>query len=481
MPLFHLKKRRSTPMAIGILCLLAGCAIPPKDTPLSEFKPVISYQTGKSFHATTVQWPSDHWWEVYRDRQLDQLMQEGLAEANDIRMAEARLKLAQAATSMSRSSLFPTLGARASVDQERQSYHYLMDKAFVPQGWNDGGIANLNFNWEIDFWGKNRAALAAAKGEQQAAEAEAAAARLAVSSGIAGAYAQLASLYASRDAASSALRVRNDSLKLMQSRYNQQLENESALERAKSNQQNTIANLAEIDEAIALAKNQMAALLGKGPDRGLAIERPRIRGGRYSGLPKDLPLDLLGRRPDILAARLRAEASVKRIEEAKATFYPNVNLTAMIGRQALGLDLLQKQDATLGSIGPAVSLPILDGGRLRARYARSKASQEMAVATYDQTLVRALKDVADAVVSKRQLSVRLNATQKAVNAAQNAYDIVKNRYEGGLATYLEVLAAEDAMIGARGAAAALQARSFALDVQLVRALGGGFREMEKTK
>ena len=105
----------------------------------------------------------------------------------------------------------------------------------------------------------------------------------------------------------------------------------------------------------------------------------------------------------------------------------------------------------------------------------------MAVATYDQTLVRALKDVADAVVSKRQLSVRLKATSNAVKAAQNAYDIVKNRYEGGLATYLEVLAAEDAMIGARGAAAALRARSFALDIQLVRALGGGFRDMEKTK
>nr|WP_321456173.1 efflux transporter outer membrane subunit [uncultured Cohaesibacter sp.] len=475
------KAKRATPVALGILFLLAGCAIPPKDTPLAEMKPVSSYQTGKSLLANRAQWPSDHWWESYKDQQLNNLMKEGLAEANDIRLANARLKLAQAATSMSKSTLFPNLGVNASVDQERQSYHYLMDEAFVPQGWNDGGIATLNLNWEIDFWGKNRAALAAAKGEQKAAEAEAAAARLAVSSSIAQAYAGLATLYASRDAAASALRVRNDSLKLMQSRFNQQLENESALERAKSNQQSTIARLAAIDEQIALAKNQMAALLGKGPDRGLSIKRPRVSGGHYYGLPNQLPLDLLGRRPDIVAARLRAEAAVKHVDEAKAAFYPNVNITAMIGRQALGLDLLHKPDATLGSVGPAVSLPILDGGRLRAGLSRTKASQEMAVATYDQTLVRALKDVADAVVSKRQLSVRLNATSNAVKAAQNAYDIVKNRYEGGLATYLEVLAAEDAMIGARGEAAALRARSFALDVQLVRALGGGFREMEKTK
>ena len=481
MSLFNLKPNRAAPMAIGIVCLLAGCAIPPKDTPLAEMKSASSYQTGKSFLANAAQWPSDHWWEAYKDTQLNQLMNEGLKEANDVRIAQARLKLAQAATGMSKASLFPNVGARASVDQERQSYHYLMDEAFVPQGWNDGGIATLNLNWEIDFWGKNRAALAAAEGEQKAAEAEAAAARLAVSSSIAQAYAGLATLYASRDAASSALRVRNDSLKLMQSRFSQQLENESALERAKSNQQSTIARLAAIDEEIALAKNQMAALLGKGPDRGLSINRPRVTGGHYYGLPRQLPLDLLGRRPDIVAARLRAEAAVKHVDEAKASFYPNVNLTAMIGRQALGLDLLHKGDATLGSIGPAVSLPILDGGRLRAGLKRSRASQEMAVATYDQTLVRALKDVADAMVSKKQLSVRLTATNNAVKAAQNAYDIVKNRYEGGLATYLEVLAAEDAMIGARGAEAALRARSFALDVQLVRALGGGFREMEKTK
>ena len=478
---FNLNHHRATPMALSILILLAGCAIPPKDTPLTEMKSVESYQTGKSLLSSAAQWPSDHWWEAYKDKQLNQLMKEGLSQANDIRLAQARLKLAKAATGMSKASLLPNVGAQASVDQERQSYHYLMDEAFVPQGWNDGGIATLNFNWEIDFWGKNRAALAAAKGEQQAAEAEAAAARLAVSSGIAQAYAQLASLYASRDAASSALRVRNDSLKLMQSRFNQQLENESALERAKSNQQSTIARLAAIDENIALAKNQMAALLGKGPDRGLSIKRPRVNGGHYYGLPNQLPLDLLGRRPDIVAARLRAEAAVKRVDEAKASFYPNVNLTAMIGRQALGLDMLHAGDATLGSIGPAVSLPILDGGRLRSGFMRSKASQEMAVATYDQTLTRALKDVADAMVSKRQLSVRLRATRNAVQAAQNAYDIVKNRYEGGLATYLEVLAAEDAMIGARGAAAALRARSFALDIQLVRALGGGFRDMEKTK
>ena len=300
-------------------------------------------------------------------------------------------------------------------------------------------------------------------------------------SGIAEIYAQLSALYADRDATASALRVRKDTVRLIGSRYDQKLENESALERVKAAEQQTVAGLAALDEQIALVKNQLAAMLGKGPDRGLDIKRPRVHGGRYSALPKNLPLDLMGRRPDIVAARLRAEAASKRIKEAKASFYPNVNLAAMIGKQALGLDMLTKADSTLGSIGPAVSLPILDGGRLRAGFRSAEASYKLAVASYDQTLVQALKEVADAVVSKRQLGARLSATQKSAQAAEKAYTIVKQRYDGGLATYLEVLAAEDAMISARRATAALRARAFALDVQLVRALGGGFRNVEKPR
>ncbi|SNY92141.1 efflux transporter, outer membrane factor (OMF) lipoprotein, NodT family [Cohaesibacter sp. ES.047] len=481
MSLFKQEFSRTKPLVLSLICLLAGCAIPPKEGDLAHIKPVTAYQTDGALKSGLAAWPSDHWWRVYGDAQLSELMEEGLLGANDMRIAAARLKLARAKTGMTKSSLLPFVNAQATAKQEHQSYNYLMDEAFVPKGWNDAGIASLNFNWEIDFWGKNRSALAAAKGEQQAAEAEAAAARLAISSGIAGTYAKIAALYASRDAAINALRVRKSTVKLIQSRFDQALENESALERVKSSEQSTRARLAAIDEEIGLARNQMAALLGKGPDRGQSIKRPKVRGGRYSGLPKNLPLDLIGRRPDVVAARLRAEAALSRIDEAKASFYPNVNLVAMIGKQSLGLDLLTRTNSTLGSVGPAVSLPILDGGRLRSSYRMARASHDLSVATYDQTLVQALKDVADAVVSKRQLRKRLYATQKSAEAARKAHDLVKQRYNGGLATYLEVLAAEDAMIGARSATAALRARSFALDVQMVRALGGGFRKMETNK
>ena len=150
----------------------------------------------------------------------------------------------------------------------------------------------------------------------------------------------------------------------------------------------------------------------------------------------------------------------------------------MIGRQALGINLLTSSGATLGSLGPTVSLPILDGGRLRAGKETADSQYDIAVATYDKTLTDALQQVSDALISKRALVQRLADTRRSVEAAQKAWTVVRDRYNGGLATYIEVLTAEDALIQTRYALAALQTRAFALDVALVRALGGGYRNQE---
>ena len=179
-----------------------------------------------------------------------------------------------------------------------------------------------------------------------------------------------------------------------------------------------------------------------------------------------------------MAARATAEAGLKDIDAAKAAYYPNVNLAAMIGKQALGLNMLADPGSTLGSVGPAVSLPIFDGGRLRAGERSAVSQYEIAVAGYDRTLTEALRQVADAVVSKRQLASQLANTRRSAAAAEKAWRVVSDRYNGGLATYIEVLTAEDALIQTRYALAALQTRAFALDVALVRALGGGYRNQE---
>jgi NodT family efflux transporter outer membrane factor (OMF) lipoprotein len=193
------------------------------------------------------------------------------------------------------------------------------------------------------------------------------------------------------------------------------------------------------------------------------------------GLPTQLAAELLGRRPDVVAARWRAEAAAKRIGAARAQFYPNVNLAAYIGQQAVFANLLWRPSSQIGSVGPAVTLPIFEGGRLRAQYRGAQADYDVAVAEYDATLVQALQQVADTAAGERALGTRLTESRAALAADEEAYKLTRLRYEGGLTNYQSVLLAEDAVLQARITVADLDARAFTLDVQLVQALGGGYQ------
>jgi len=194
------------------------------------------------------------------------------------------------------------------------------------------------------------------------------------------------------------------------------------------------------------------------------------------GLPGELQAQLLGRRPDVVAARWRAEAAAKRIHVARAQFYPNINLAAYIGQQALFANLLFKDSSQIGSVGPAVTLPIFEGGRLRDQYRGARSDYADAVASYDATLVQALQELADAAASARALGIRLEESRTALAADEEAYKLTRLRYEGGLANYQSVLLAEDAVLQARVIVADLDARAFTLDVEIVQALGGGYVE-----
>jgi NodT family efflux transporter outer membrane factor (OMF) lipoprotein len=336
------------------------------------------------------------------------------------------------------------------------------------------GSAELDFSYELDFWGKNRAALAAATSDFAAAQADVAQARMLLSTSVADAYADLARLYAERDADDAAQRVRAKSAQLFAERYDNGLETQSSVQLAQSRADSAQATLLETDESIALCRNRLAALLGVGPDRGLGINRPQIDFDRSTGLPDHLALGLLGRRPDVVIARLRAQAAASRIDEARAEFYPDVNLSAMVGAQSLGLNMLGKSGSQIGNFGPAISLPIFNGGRLRGQLRSARGTYDEAVANYDETLTKALRDVADSAVSERALGPRLQATQAAFDAAAQAHQISINRYKGALDTYLDVLSAEDTLISAQRQLADIKARRLSLDIALVRALGGGY-------
>jgi NodT family efflux transporter outer membrane factor (OMF) lipoprotein len=453
----------------------SGCAQIPALDKSVEAKPVEQLGSSVSFAAPSAAWPDDGWWRAYGDAQLTTLVEEALRDSPNLAVAQARLRQVAAMTQVAGAPLMPEVTGNAAISREKQSYNYLMPRAAVPQGSNSYGLATLNLSWELDFWGKNRSALAAALSEQQAAQAEVAQTRLILSTSVASAYAELAQLFTVRDTAEAALAIRSKTADLFRQRHEFGLENLASVRQVEARQASAEGQLLAIEERIALQRNGIAALLGAGPDRGLAITRSSVRFAGNKGLPSNLALELLGRRPDIVAARLRTEAAAKRIDQQKAGFYPSINLLAFIGVQSLGIDKLTKSGSDIGGIGPAISLPIFNTERLQGQLRGAHAEYDAAVSIYNATLSNALREVADAVTSRKSLDGELAAARATVIAAAEAHSMVDKRYKGELATYLDVLSAEDQLIVAQRGLAEIETRAMILDVALVRALGGGFQ------
>jgi len=464
-------------IAVSALALLGACAGIPHDTGKPTVKPIADYQAERSLAAPAADWPSERWWEGYGDTQLTGLIDEALKGSPTLAEAEARLQAANAATTVARAATLPSLGASASIaetEQSRIAGFPPFIQQLLPQGYQDNGRLELDASFDLDLFGKNRAALAAQVSEAQATQADLAEARLTLSTAIAGAYADLMRLGAERDAAAEAVRNREETAKLTTMRVENGLDTRAELKQAEAATPASQADVEALDEQILLTRHRLAALMGEGPDRGLAIAMPTAETVKPFGLPGDLRLHLVARRPDIVAARLRAQEAAKRIDVAYAQFFPDVSLTGSIGQQSLGLSQLFNPAAAIGSIGPTITLPIFEGGRLRGQYRGAKADYAAAVDAYDETLSQALQDVADAAASVQSAERQLAERRAALDAGEQAYAVAEERYEGGLSSYVSVLTAENAVIDERRAFADARSRAFSLDITLIRALGGGY-------
>ena len=433
---------RAFAAALFAATALSACATLPPASPAKVAKAPGSYATAQALAGASRDWPADAWWTAYGDPQLNALMTEALAGAPDLAQAEARVRRAESMTATARSRELPSVSANASAEDMKQSYNLGIPPQFVPQGYNGYGRLTLDFNWELDFWGKNRAAVAAAVSDARAAQADAAEARLMLSTNVAAAYADLARLYAERDVAENSIAVLSQTSKLVSDRVTNGLDTLAEQRQAEADPLQAKADLSAIDEQIALTRNRLAALAGAGPDRGLALTRPNAAGLKAVGVPSELAANLVGRRPDVTAARWRAEAAAERIHQARAAFYPDINLAAFIGTTALHMDKVFASGSDIGSAGPAVSLPIFDGGRLRAGLHGAEADRDAAVASYDATVTEAFRQVADVLASSRALQSQVTDSRAALAASEDAYRIATLRYKGGLATYPTVLLAE---------------------------------------
>jgi NodT family efflux transporter outer membrane factor (OMF) lipoprotein len=460
---------------LSLLLLITGCAsthgLKPSAT-VNSPEHLAAAQTFARANVRSEAWPESDWWLSLSDPQLDQLISEGLQDSPSLAIAAARTRAALAEAGYSDATRVPQVSGLA--DETRAHFS---GNGFVPPPYAGStstlGTLQASLSWEVDFWGEQRATYQNALGLAQASAIDAQAAKLALSSSIASAYIELQHEYLLLDVAQDTLTQREQVTSLTRDRNAAGLDSRLELKQTEQTLPATREVVIQLQENIERTRHQLAALLGAGPDRGLDIERPSASALADPALPSQLPSELLGRRPDLQAQRLRVTAAAEAIKVRQAAFYPNVDLIAFAGFQRLGPGaLLDAGERQIGA-GPALTLPLFDAGRRRAQLSAADAAYDVAVEQYNQALADALREVADQVSATRSIAAQNLEQQQALADAQEAYELAVQRYREGVGNYLQVLVTEEPLLTQRQLAADLQARSLQVAVGLARALGGG--------
>ncbi|MDE2034361.1 MAG: efflux transporter outer membrane subunit, partial [Pseudomonas sp.] len=330
-------------------------------------------------------------------------------------------------------------------------------------------------SYALDLWGRESNATERAVDMAHMSAAEARQAQLELQNNVVRAYIQLSLHFAQRDIVAATLAQQQQILDLAQKRLNGGIGTHFEVSQAETPLPETHRQLDALDEQIALSRNQLAALAGKGPGAGAQLQRPTLSLAAPLKLPSSLPAELLGQRPDVVASRWQVAAQARGIDVAHAGFYPNVDLVGSLGYVATGGGMLsfltgKKLNYTAG---PAISLPIFDGGRLRSQLGEASAGYDIAVAHYNQTLVNALKVISDQLIRRESMDKQQAFAAESVASAQKTYDIAMIAYQRGLTDYLNVLNAQSLLFRQQQVQQQVQAARLSAHAELVTALGGG--------
>ena len=427
-------------------------------------------------------WPSDQWWHAYADPQLDRLIALALQGSPSLAIAAARVRQAKSLAGLAESAEALQVQGSASL----QRHDWPTDQFYGPgaladtRTWDNN--AALGLSYPLDFWDQDRNATERALDRAHASAAQQRQAQLELQENIVRAYIQLALNYAQRDIAQATLAQQTQLLELAERRLKGGLGTHLEVSQAQSLLPETHRQIDALDEAIALGRNQLAALAGKGPGEAVAARRPTLSLQAEVGLPSALPARLLGQRPDVVASRWEVAAQARGIDVAHAGFYPNVDLTGSLGYMATGGGMLEFLTGKKLSykVGPAISLPIFDGGRLRAELGEASAGYDLAVAQYNQTLVMALKNVSDQLIRRESMEKQQQFAAQSVAAAQKTYDIAMVAYRRGLTDYLNVLNAQTLLFRQQQVQQQVEAARLSVYAGLVVALGGGLAAGDDT-
>ncbi len=457
-------------LAAGLLSL-AGCKVGP------DYKrPVVDAPRDWRWKAAE---PSDHlpkgaWWRLFGDSTLDGLEQKATEQNQDLKAAAARIEQSRAIARLSRSDLFPGVTGSAAFNRVRTSGNAPSPVGFpIPSLQISEWKAPFDLSYEVDLWGKVRRSFEAARQEAVGSVAARDNLLLTVQADVAATYFQLTGTRAEMTALEEAIRLRQEALNIFQQRLGAGVGTEFEVERTKVELASARADLLAAKRTEAELINALAILCGQAPGsfRLEATNAPPAA----PRIAADLPSSLLERRPDVAEAERTLAARSARIGVAKAAYFPSIRLTAQGGFQSGELqDLLQWESRTWG-IGPSVSVPIFQGGRIRANVAQAKAAYDEALAKYRQQVLVAFKDVDDSLAAERFLREQLAERDAAVAAARNAARMALNRFSAGTVSFLEVVDAEAARLQSELARIRVATSQLTVSVRLVKALGGGWQ------
>jgi NodT family efflux transporter outer membrane factor (OMF) lipoprotein len=449
--------------------MLAGCVLPPKDAPQVTRMP----DTAVGLGTTNTPDVDASWWHAYGDTQLDRLADAALEHNPTLESALARIHLAQAQVQATAGTRQPNTAIAGEVTRQRYPENYIYPPPLAGNTYWSGDVS-LRFSWDLDLWGSQRALIDSMKASADATRLDAAAARLAITASLAQAYLDLDRAYALADIASQSEQQRRQILDITRKRIAAGLDTNVELREAEAAVPQAELGRLQAESARDVAIHRVVALAGGSAADYQNIARPTLAVETALVVPDSLPADLLGRRPDILAARARAESAKSLKAAARASFYPNVNLAAIAGFEAIGLDNLTDWGSRTVAAGPALSLPIFSAPRLKAQYSGAAAGEDLAVASYNGTLVTAIQQTSDQLTFVRSSAQQLDKARESLAAAEEAYRLAQKRYQAGLTNYLTVLTTETQVLNARTSVVDVLHSQAMARIGLLLAVGGNF-------
>lgn len=468
-------KRNVLPPAL-LAALLAACnAGPDYVRPTAEVP--AAYKEGTKGE---LRWqpasPRDHlprgnWWSAFGDPRLDALLAQVSVSNQSLVAAEAQFRQSAALAQTARAAWFPSLNAGLAETRSRPSG---TTGPVIGAATSKRTIysAPLNFAWEVDLWGRVRRSVEASESTAQASAADVENARLSLQAQLAQDYFLLRALDAQKRLLEATVAAYAKSLELTNNRYRTGVVARIDVAQAEAQLKSAQAQLLDLGVQRAQLEHAIAVLTGR-PPAGFAIESAE-HAPKPPAAPSALPAELLERRPDIAAAERRVAAANAQIGVAEAAWFPTATLSASYGFQTAAAAQWFTLPSRFWSIGPALALQLLDGGRRAAASDQAIAAYDAAVANYRQVVLTGFQEVEDNLAALRILEEEARVQGEAAAAAEKSLEYSLNQYKAGITTYLQVVSAQATALSAQRTSADILARRMTASVQLVKALGGGW-------